>query len=448
MSSVALDEVALKDAAAAALQRGDLERAEMLYRNLLLYERDAHGEDFPGQLGVLSILARILVLRGDVTEAVLWLEKALVIHVTCFGVESEETAQAMMSLAAALRRKGDGQDEQHEAEQLYLQAMEILYKLHGPDGSAEVASAILGMGMCVERIGRLHDARQIYEDALAMRRKHLGANHADTGDALLCLAALLSRTWETSLAIARYEQAIDVFRHLYGASGSQHPRVELVKDSLSTLFRQQAKEQWEQSLFGEACVSSMAAEQRVLGCFIVSGYFYKKEKGPFGLSSVSKKIFAAIFPTDGTEPSGADAAAAGSGAITGGGGSGGGGNDGFSKPMLLLWAYDADLSSQGRALPGATVLGSVWRALQPAHARAAKSAADLYGEGTAVALVPGAEIRVGPAQDNSAQRVFSIVQPSQRAGGASELFSALTDDEGSLSAWNEAVVSGRVLSEE
>ena len=418
------DETGLQESAAAALDRGDLERAETLYRNLLVYEREAHGEEYPGQLGIIAILTRILVIRGEVSEAIQWLEKALVLTVSFYGAESEEMAQAMISLAVTLRKSDDTNDH-HEAEQLYLQAIEILYKRHGPEGSADVATAILAMGMCVERLGRLHDARQVYEDALAMRRKHLGINHADTADALLCLAALCSRTWETSVAMVRYEQAYEVFRQVYG---SQHPRLELVRDSLATLLRQQAKEQWEQSLFGEACVSSMAADRRVVGNAIVSSYFFKKESGPLGIGTSMKKLFAAIFPC------GADAV-----------GSAG-------DQMVLLWAFDVDLSSAGRALPGATNLGSVWRAVQPAHARTAKTGADLYGEGTAVTFTPGAaEVRVAPAPPNgpTSQQLFSVVQSRGMQGSVKEtLFIALSEDEASLTRWNEAVVSGRVLHEE
>ena len=408
-------EVKLKDLAASALNRGDLERAETLYRNLLVYEREVHGEEWAGQLGILTVLSRILVLRGELAEAVSWLEKSLVIHVSCFGAESLETAQAMTALAGVMRKSADA-DQHQEAEQLSLQALEIMYKHYGKEGHADIATAMVGMGMCVERIGRLGEARQIYEDALAMRRKHLGNNHADTGDALLCLAALLSRTWETSVAMVRYEQAISVFRAVY-SNQPQHPRVELVKDSLATLYRRQAKEQWEQSLFGEACVSSMAADRRVLGSAVVSGYFFKKEPGAFGLGSVNKKLFAALFPVAD------DDASAGEGAPT-------------PTLLLLLWAFDADLSSQSRALPGATVLGSVWRAIQPAHARRPRTGSELYGEGTAVQIsASGAEVvvrSVGPHQ------VVSIVQ------GSSELFSGMTDDPSSPAAWREAMQHGGV----
>jgi tetratricopeptide (TPR) repeat protein len=399
----------------------------MLYRNLLLYEREAHGEDWPGQLGILSVLTRILLIRGETSEAILWLERGLVLHVTLYGAESPPTAQSMLSLASALRKSVDT-DQHLEAEQLYLQAIEILYKCHGSDGSADVATAILSMGMCVERIGRLNDARQAYEDSLVMRRKHLGNSHADTGDALLCLAALLSRTWETSAAMVRYEQALEVFYQIYG---SQHPRIELVKDSLATLLRQQAKEQWEQSLFGEACVSSMAADRRVAGNAIVSGYFYKKEPGPLGIGTATKKLFAAIFPVGQQMAADATNSAA------------------RDRNILLLWAYDADMSSQGRALPGATVISSVWRAIKPAHTRVAKTGIELYGEGTAVAITAGAQVCVGASPSNdTTHRIFSIIQPqpsSGNTGTVSELFSAVSENEASLSAWSEAVTSGRVL---
>lgn len=427
------DERPLKAEAELALSKGHVQRAESLYRNLLLYERDLHGEDWPGQLSALHILARLLLLRQDYAEAIQWLEKALVITVTFCG-EGPETASAMVTLAGALRKSGAAvgdADQQAEAEQLYLQAIEAFVRQQ-PGGSAEAAAAMVGLAMCCEAQGRLGEARTLYEDALAMRRRVLGPAHADTADTLLCLASLLSRTWETSVAMVRYEQAITLFRSIYPSS---HARVALVRDSLRTLFLRQAKELRDQGLYGEACVASSAGERGCVGNAIAQGYFQRKEPGMLVGASL-RKIFAAVFPCMSAESvarrdrqEGQEGQEAEEG-----------------DELVLVWAYDEDQSAQSRALPGMTVATSLWRAMQPAHTRSERAPGELFGQGFSVPLGRAggarAEVRASAGSGKeSGACTLSIVA----AGG--EVFSAQCDDEGAMSAWREAVATGRVIGE-
>ena len=106
-------ETKLKAQAELALSKGHTERAASLYRNLVLYERDVHGEDWPGQLSLLHVLSRLLLLQHEYAEAVAWLEKALVITVTFCG-PGVETAAAMAALAAALRKSGAATSDEHQ----------------------------------------------------------------------------------------------------------------------------------------------------------------------------------------------------------------------------------------------------------------------------------------------------------------------------------------------
>lgn len=313
----------LKLHAAGAIERGEFEDAESMYRDLLgLYDDD---DDTPSQLGALKVFTRLLLLKGEIAEAITYFEKALLITCNIFGTDHPETAAALVALASALRK---GSEEQiGEGEQIFQQALKLLRKIHGKSTAcAETASALLGLGMAMEAQGsqRYNDARPVYEEALAMRRTALGGNHPDTGDALLCVAALLGRTEELKLAAVRYEQALAVFRAAY--QSEQHPRVLLCLDSLALLYRRQAKELKREKLFGESTVAEMAATRRCGGAAIVSGYFYRFSDSSFGFKKQKKIIYAAMYP----ERDHADSSSSPKDK-----------NDGKDR-VVLFWAYDEE----------------------------------------------------------------------------------------------------------
>lgn len=282
----------LKLHAAVAIEKGDFEDAESMYRDLFGIYGD---DDNPNQLGALKVFTRLLMLKGETAEAITLFEKTLLITCNVYGTDHAETAAALVALASALRKGTDEQIE--EGEQIFNQSIKLLRKLHGKGtANPETATAMIGLGMTLEARGtkRNKEARQAYEDALAMRRTVLGGNHPDVGDALLCVAALLSRTDELNLAALRYEEALSVFRAAY--QSEQHPRVLLCLDSLALLYRRQAKELRKDKLFGESTVAELAANRRCGGAAIVAGYFFRLSDSSFGFKKQKKVIYAALYP--------------------------------------------------------------------------------------------------------------------------------------------------------
>jgi tetratricopeptide (TPR) repeat protein len=317
------EEHELKLNAAKAIEEANFEEAESMYRDFLGHYED---DDNPCQLGALKVFTRLLLLKGVISEAIIYFEKALLITCNVFGTEHAETAAALVALASALR-KGNG-EQIEESEQIFNQALKLLRKLHGKNTpNAETATALIGLGMAIEASGnkRSKEARQAYEDALAMRRTVLGGNHPDVGDALLCIAALLGRTEEINLAATRYEQAVGVFRSAY--QSEKHPRVVLCLDSLALLYRRQAKEMRKEKLFGQSTVAEMAAVRRCGGAAIVSGDFFRYTDSSFGFKKQKKAIYAALYP----EREDADSSS-----------SKGKGKNSSKDRVVLLWAYDEE----------------------------------------------------------------------------------------------------------
>ena len=332
----------LKLHAAGAIERGEFEDAESMYRDLL----ELYGEsESASQFGALKVFTRLLLLKGEIAEAITYFEKALLLACHIYGTDHPETAAALVALASALRKGSEEQIE--EGEQIFLQALKLLRKIHGKGATnAETATALLGLGMSMEAQGlyRSKDARPVYEDALAMRRTVFGGNHPETGDALLCLAALLGKSEELNLAAVRYEQALAIFRAAY--QSDQHPRVTLCLDCLALLYRRQAKELKKDKLYGESTVAEMAAARRCGGAAIVSGYFFRFTDSSFGFKKQKKVIYAAMYP----ERDQADSSSSN-------------GKDKNNKNnikdgkdrVVLLWAYDEEPIAGGwfgNAKPG------------------------------------------------------------------------------------------------
>lgn len=248
----------LKLHAASLIKEEQYSAAESIYREILdLYD----DEDSPGQLGALKIYTRLLLMKGEVAEAITYFERATSITFGIYGDDHLETASACMALASA-QRKGNG-EQVEESEVIFKEALKIYRKIHGKKTPhSNTAAALLGLGMAMEAQGsnRCNDARQAYENALTMRQTVFGENHQETGDAMICLAALLSRTEEVNAALVAYEKALAIFRIAYHSE--THPRVLLCLDSMALLFRRQAKILRSDKLFGEGTVSEMAASRR------------------------------------------------------------------------------------------------------------------------------------------------------------------------------------------
>ena len=396
----------LKVHAAGAIERGDFEDAESMYRSLLeLYDDD----DTPSQLGALKVFTRLLLLKGEIAEAITFFEKALLITCNIFGTEHPETAAALVALASALR-KGSG-DQIEEGEQIFNQALKLLRKIHGKGtANADTATALIGLGMAMEAQGsqRNKDARPVYEEALTMRRSVLGGNHPDTGDALLCIAALLGRSEDINLAAVRYEQALAVFRAAY--QSEQHPRVLLCLDSLALLYRRQAKELKKEKLFGESTVAEMAATRRCGGAAIVSGYFYRLSDSSFGFKKQKKVIFAAMYP----EREDPDSSSVSKGKSNG------------KDRVVLLWAYDDE-----------PVAGGWFGGTKPSKDVPIED----LGMGAVVVLKgPSADVNEEngkKGEDVETRYKLRIMSKGSGSKGVVEVFSAYAEDVSVAEAWFE-----------
>lgn len=118
----------------------------------------------------------------------------------------------MVALAAIL----DGQEEDEEAERLYLEALRRFEGLPRADIN-DVAVALNNLGALYVRKG-LHDqATELLERAAALKKRTLGPRHPDVAVTLNNLATLCRRRRELGPAAALYAEAVGIFEQSLGA---------------------------------------------------------------------------------------------------------------------------------------------------------------------------------------------------------------------------------------
>jgi tetratricopeptide (TPR) repeat protein len=285
----------LKLSAAGAIDRDDFDDAEQIYRRLMeIYDDD----DSVGLLGCLNILGRLLVLRGKNNEAIEHFEKATAITALIYGPDHIECAAAHIAMASVLRKGSSEQIE--EAEESYRDALKVLKTHHGKNASnTDIASALVGLGMSLEAQGedKYEEAETCYKDALNMRKKVCGPKSPETGDVLLCIAALLGRSREVNEAFVIFQQALDVFRTAFQTD--DHPRIQLALDSLHLLYRKQAKDFYEDEQYGQSAVYEMAANFKSGGAPMVQGRFFRISEGTLGFGKTKRTMYVAMFPKQG-----------------------------------------------------------------------------------------------------------------------------------------------------
>ena len=282
-----------------AIDNNDLVLAERLCKHAIVLNENSNNIKIKIQvLTIYKILIKILILNNELNEASKYAELCLCLTVEIMGGTHVDTANAM-TLVASILKKGN-REQQEDAEQIYNQAIAIYKRLDGNNANGLMASAIMNMAMAIEAQGdlRLQDAIQYYTDALQMKRKLYGENHAETGDSLLCLASCLVRFGNDAEAAARYEQAYYVYKALHNSGEQQDSRLVLCKKSLSTLLKKKSVNCSNEGKLAEASVIYAASELGVIGDCIASGSFYKQSDNLLGFGKIKKPIFVGLFPID------------------------------------------------------------------------------------------------------------------------------------------------------
>lgn len=158
------------------------------------------------------------VLRdlGDLAGAQTHLEAALDLHLATVGEDDAMTADTLSELGTVYMLAGRSED----AVQAFRRALAICERLAHPDPwlVAEIAN---NLGIClIDELGEPASARPYLEEALTLRRQHLGEEHPHTARSYHNLGYLAD-------TLGELDESARMYRHAWGIRkrmlGKEHP---------------------------------------------------------------------------------------------------------------------------------------------------------------------------------------------------------------------------------
>ena len=198
------------------------DEARAVYRRALSLLKEAPGFHDDWIATIYHNLGGIEHASGNFAEGEPFARKGLAIRRQLDGAD-EALAADMAALAAIL----DGQQNQDEAESLYLDALRIYER--SPEGNAgELAVTLNGLGALYATRGSLEQAETILTRALSLKKETLGPRHPDVAVTLNNLALVYKRQGDFTRAATLYRDAVDILEHLLGA---EHPKTVVCREN-------------------------------------------------------------------------------------------------------------------------------------------------------------------------------------------------------------------------
>jgi len=143
------------------------------------------------------------------------------------------------------------------AELLYDEALSIRRRVLGAD-HPDTATSLNNLAGLYYAQGRYEDAEPLYKEAHSTYHRALGDDHPDTAQNLNNLAALYESQGRYDDAEPLYDEALSIYRRVLGAD---HPDTVTSLDNLAALYRAQGRVAEAAPLFKEA----VEIMERVLG---------------------------------------------------------------------------------------------------------------------------------------------------------------------------------------
>ena len=126
-------------------------------------------------------------------------------------------AQTPADRAQSLNTQGNRVSEEGdyvESERLYREAV-ALWRSLGPDYEGHLAGTLLNLGVALSGDGKRGEAAKVYEEALALHRRSLGAKHHRTVSNMNLLASDYLMLGDPERAVALFQEALPIERELY-----------------------------------------------------------------------------------------------------------------------------------------------------------------------------------------------------------------------------------------
>lgn len=249
----------LGDHAVALRQLGRYPEAEAALREAIAIDHEVYQAPHPAASQRLNNLAVILQTRGDSDGAEDALEQALAINVALLGRRTPMVAGNLINLGAMLRQRGAwepaetllrealdilagtvgvehrhhaiarhslgqvlAQAGRHEEAETELRAALLAKQRLYPDGDPRRIDTVAALGQALWWRSRSPEGLALIEQALALARRHLGADHVELGLRCQDLADARLDQGDAGAAEALYREALAIARMRHPPA---HPQV-------------------------------------------------------------------------------------------------------------------------------------------------------------------------------------------------------------------------------
>ena len=213
---------------------GDADKALELLRESLAGATAAAGEDSDLVVSAKHALAILLTPRGELDEAEEFAREVLAYRRSQRPPDRRNLLLSLQGLSRVLQAKGD----YGPADSLESEALALARELPGPVSDTMVALALNNRGLLRQRSGRMEEAGEDLESALALRRELLDPDHSHLATSMNNLALVRQQLGELDESEALFREAMEsALRRL----GPEHSTVAVTMGNLATVLKDKGR---------------------------------------------------------------------------------------------------------------------------------------------------------------------------------------------------------------
>ena len=198
---------------------------------------------------------KALVARRQYTEAASGARALLPGVIATNGPESVEAANVLDVLVESLWRGGKTSDP--DARNMAEQAVAIKEKVLGPD-HPDLATSLNNLALVYQPEGEYAKAEPLYQRALAIRERALGPDHTDVATSLHNLARLYEAEGRYAQAEQLYTRSLAIYEK---ALGPDHPWVATSLNDLALVYQETGQNAQAEQLYNRC----LAVYEKALG---------------------------------------------------------------------------------------------------------------------------------------------------------------------------------------
>jgi tetratricopeptide (TPR) repeat protein len=207
--------------------QGKYESAESLYQRALDIRERQLGANHPYTATSLNNLALLYESQGKYETAEPLYQSALDIRERQLGADHPHTATSLNNLALLYKSQG----KYESAEPLYQRALDICERQLGADHS-HTATSLNNLAILYQNQKHYTEAIPLWERWRSIKLQHKEARNPDFATKTRTLAQLYEKCEQYPEALQTYEEALPMFRELFG---SKHPQTILLQDHINIL---------------------------------------------------------------------------------------------------------------------------------------------------------------------------------------------------------------------